>query len=115
MPVVVLLAPGPALGLADADLTSRVRDAVREATGLELSETADKRMRWLDAKGTAKASAPAPVMWDSSFDRASGDAEHMAPVDVEIEAAEDGGDILRAEPQSAEQSAEGPADGEQRP
>ncbi|MFD5681003.1 DNRLRE domain-containing protein [Streptomyces bacillaris] len=70
-----------------------------EATGLELSETADKRMRWLDAKGTAKASAPAPVMWDSSFDRASGDAEHMAPVDVEIEAAEDGeGQVLVLRP-----------------
>ncbi|MEV0300003.1 DNRLRE domain-containing protein [Streptomyces prasinus] len=70
-----------------------------EASGLELSVAADQRMRWLDAKGTAKATAPAPMMWDSSFDRASGEAEHIAPVRTEVERDEDGkGQVLVLKP-----------------
>ncbi|EMF56578.1 MULTISPECIES: DNRLRE domain-containing protein [Streptomyces] len=70
-----------------------------EATGLKLTETASQGMRWEDTKGAAKATAPAPVMWDSSFDRASGDSRHIAPVDVDIQAGEDGeGQVLVLKP-----------------
>ena len=37
VPVVVLEVPGPAIGLADLDVTERVRDRVRAATGLEVA------------------------------------------------------------------------------
>ena len=54
VPVVVLLAPGPALGLADADLTSRVRDAVREATGRELAAVLTMRSLPVDVRHRSK-------------------------------------------------------------
>ena len=54
VPVVVLLAPGPALGLADADLTSRVRGAVREATGLELAAVLTMRSLPVDVRHRSK-------------------------------------------------------------
>ncbi|MFF5444064.1 DNRLRE domain-containing protein [Streptomyces sp. NPDC012888] len=70
-----------------------------EATGLKLTETDNQRMRWEDAKGKAQATAPAPVMWDSSYDRASGDAEHIAPVDVTVEQDKGGkGQVLVLKP-----------------
>ncbi|QES52226.1 hypothetical protein DEJ50_06710 [Streptomyces venezuelae] len=73
-----------------------------EATGLKLTETDSQRMRWEDGKGKAQATAPAPVMWDSSYDRASGDAEHIAPVDVTVEQATDGkGQVLVLKPSMA--------------
>ncbi|MEV6956435.1 DNRLRE domain-containing protein [Streptomyces sp. NPDC051183] len=70
-----------------------------EASGLKLAETADKRLRWNDSADKTKATAPAPVMWDSSYDRASGDAEHIAPVEVEVEEAKGGkGQVLVLKP-----------------
>ncbi|MGW4823599.1 DNRLRE domain-containing protein [Streptomyces sp. NPDC004227] len=73
-----------------------------DATGLRLKETADKRLVWEDAKGEARAGAPAPVMWDSSHDKASGEPEHLAPVDVDIVDAEDGrGQVLVLKPSAA--------------
>ncbi len=70
-----------------------------EASGLKLTETADKRLRWNDTSQHAKATAPAPVMWDSSYDRASGDAEHMAPVEVEVVPGKNGkGQVLVLKP-----------------
>ena len=54
VPVIVLLAPGPALGLADADLTSRVREAVREATGLELAAVLTMRSLPVDVRHRSK-------------------------------------------------------------
>ena len=54
VPVVVLLAPGPALGLADADLTSRVRGAVREVTGLELAAVLTMRSLPVDVRHRSK-------------------------------------------------------------
>ncbi|MFD5426224.1 DNRLRE domain-containing protein [Streptomyces sp. NPDC127084] len=70
-----------------------------EATGLTLKETADKRLRWDDARNKTRATAPAPVMWDSSYDRASGDAEYLAAVDVEVEKERDGsGQVLVLKP-----------------
>ncbi|MGW5235823.1 DNRLRE domain-containing protein [Streptomyces nodosus] len=73
-----------------------------DATGLRLKETADKRLVWEDAKGEARAGAPAPVMWDSSHDKASGEPERLAPVDVDIVDAEDGrGQVLVLKPSAA--------------
>lgn len=54
VPVIVLLAPGPALGLADADLTSRVREAVRETTGLELAAVLTMRSLPVDVRHRSK-------------------------------------------------------------
>ncbi|WP_249467068.1 DNRLRE domain-containing protein [Streptomyces fradiae] len=73
-----------------------------EAAGLTLKETADKRLLWHDAKGRTKAAAPAPVMWDSSLDRASGEPERIAGVDVEIEKGRGGeGQVLVLRPSAA--------------
>lgn len=54
VPVVVLLAPGPALGLADVELTSRVRGAVREATGLDLAAVLTMRSLPVDVRHRSK-------------------------------------------------------------
>ncbi|MFE9439200.1 DNRLRE domain-containing protein [Streptomyces sp. NPDC006602] len=70
-----------------------------DATGLRLKETSDKRLSWEDAKGEAKAGAPAPVMWDAAQDKVSGEPEHLAPVDVSVVDAEDGkGQVLVLRP-----------------
>ncbi|MFI2431196.1 DNRLRE domain-containing protein [Streptomyces sp. NPDC018693] len=73
-----------------------------DATGLRLKETADKRLEWEDSQGDVKAGAPAPVMWDDTQDKTSGEPEHMAPVDVSIVDAEDGkGQVLVLKPSAA--------------
>jgi len=54
VPVVVLLAPGPTLGLADPDLTARVRGAVRETTGLELAAVLTMRSLPVDVRHRSK-------------------------------------------------------------
>ncbi|MFJ4774264.1 DNRLRE domain-containing protein [Streptomyces uncialis] len=55
------------------------------ARGLTLHETADKRLRWSDDKGRTVATAPLPVMWGSGEERASGEPEDLAAIDVTIE------------------------------
>ena len=54
MPVIVLLSPGPSLGLADVDTTTWVRDAVREATGLELAAVLTMRSLPVDVRHRSK-------------------------------------------------------------
>lgn len=54
VPVIVLLAPGPSLGLADIDVTIRVRDAVRESTGLELAAVLTMRSLPVDVRHRSK-------------------------------------------------------------
>lgn len=54
VPVVVLLAPGPALGLADTDLTSRVRAAVRDATGLDVAAVLTMKSLPVDVRHRSK-------------------------------------------------------------
>ncbi|WP_229840277.1 DNRLRE domain-containing protein [Streptomyces roseolilacinus] len=72
------------------------------ATGLSLKEAGDKRLLWHDAKGRTKAAAPAPVMWDSSRDKASGEPERIAGVEVEVERDADGkGQVLVLRPSAA--------------
>ena len=54
VPVIVLLSPGPSLGLADVDTTTWVRDAVREATGLELAAVLTMRSLPVDVRHRSK-------------------------------------------------------------
>lgn len=54
VPIIVLLAPGPTMGLADVDLTSRVREAVREVTGLELAAVLTMRSLPVDVRHRSK-------------------------------------------------------------
>ena len=54
VPVIVLLAPGPSLGLADVDLTQRVRAAVREATGLQIAAVLTMRALPVDVRHRSK-------------------------------------------------------------
>lgn len=54
VPVIVLLAPGPALGLADVDLTSRVRSAVRDSTGLDVAAVLTMKSLPVDVRHRSK-------------------------------------------------------------
>jgi len=54
VPVAVLQMPGPALGLADVDLTRRVREGVRDATGLELAAVLTMRALPVDVRHRSK-------------------------------------------------------------
>jgi acyl-coenzyme A synthetase/AMP-(fatty) acid ligase len=51
---VVLQAPGPALGPADVDLTVRVREAVREATGIDVAAVLTMREIPVDVRHRSK-------------------------------------------------------------
>ncbi|MFK0285618.1 DNRLRE domain-containing protein [Streptomyces sp. NPDC090499] len=60
-------------------------------TGLALTkDQATRHLLLKDTAGKLVAEAPAPRMWDSSFDRASGDPAHQAEVDTSIETGDDG-------------------------
>ena len=54
VPVVVLLAPGPALGLADIEMTRAVRAAVRDETGLEVAAVLTMRELPVDVRHRSK-------------------------------------------------------------
>ena len=54
VPVIVLLMPGPALGLADVDITARVREAVRADTGLEVAAVLTMRSLPVDVRHRSK-------------------------------------------------------------
>ncbi|MFE1444405.1 DNRLRE domain-containing protein [Streptomyces sp. NPDC058739] len=62
--------------------------------GLTLSEAASGHLRLTDGAGKLVAEAPAPMMWDSSKDPASGESRHQARVDTEVETAADGSQTL---------------------
>ncbi|WP_229758598.1 DNRLRE domain-containing protein [Peterkaempfera bronchialis] len=69
------------------------------ATGLHLKKTSENRLSWEDTNGKAQATAPAPMMWDSSTDPVSGDPKHLAPIDVTVEASKSGkGQVLVLKP-----------------
>jgi hypothetical protein len=55
------------------------------ADSLRLEETGDKRLRWENDKGKQVASAPVPLMWDSSQDKDSGEPEHAAQVTTQVQ------------------------------
>lgn len=54
VPVAVLAAAGPTLGLADVDLTVRVREAVRAETGIELAAVLTMRALPVDVRHRSK-------------------------------------------------------------
>ncbi|MEY3734082.1 MAG: hypothetical protein RL347_1441 [Actinomycetota bacterium] len=54
VPVIVVLAPGPTLGLADVDLTERVRAGVRDATGMEVAAVLSMRSLPVDVRHRSK-------------------------------------------------------------
>ncbi|MFJ9210305.1 DNRLRE domain-containing protein [Streptomyces sp. NPDC102264] len=62
--------------------------------GLRLTETDSGRLLLKDTDGKLVAEAPAPMMWDSSTNPASGESRHLAQVDTEIETAADGSQSL---------------------
>ncbi|WAZ23051.1 DNRLRE domain-containing protein [Streptomyces cinnabarinus] len=66
--------------------------------GLTLSETDSGRLLLKNGAGKLVAEAPAPMMWDSSVDRRSGESKHLAAVDTEIETAADGTQTLVLRP-----------------
>ncbi|MGW1467847.1 DNRLRE domain-containing protein [Streptomyces sp. NPDC002308] len=62
--------------------------------GLRMSEADSGHLLLKDADGTLVAEAPAPMMWDSSKDRASGESSFQERVPTEIETAPDGTQTL---------------------
>ncbi|MEW1721446.1 DNRLRE domain-containing protein [Streptomyces sp. NPDC093109] len=62
--------------------------------GLTLSQADSGHLLLKDTAGKLVAEAPAPMMWDSSTDRASGESAHQAPVATEVRTAGDGSQTL---------------------
>ncbi|MEU9150115.1 DNRLRE domain-containing protein [Streptomyces sp. NPDC048417] len=62
--------------------------------GLKVSVADSGHLLLKDSDGKLVAEAPAPMMWDSSKDDASGESEHEAKVDTKVETAADGSQTL---------------------
>ncbi len=62
--------------------------------GLKLSRAASGHLLLKDTGGTLVAEAPAPMMWDASIDKASGESAHQEQVATKIETAADGAQTL---------------------
>ncbi|MEU6374579.1 DNRLRE domain-containing protein [Streptomyces sp. NPDC046909] len=62
--------------------------------GLKLSIADSGHLLLKDSDGKLVAEAPAPMMWDSSKDDASGESAHQAPVATKVETADDGTQTL---------------------
>ncbi|MGW0826015.1 DNRLRE domain-containing protein [Streptomyces sp. NPDC002845] len=69
--------------------------------GLKLSEAPSGHLLLKDGSGKLVAEAPAPMMWDASVDKRSGESKHLAPVDTEIETGKDGSQTLVLTPDPA--------------
>ncbi|MFJ3799394.1 DNRLRE domain-containing protein [Streptomyces sp. NPDC090088] len=79
----------------DGDLTYRIPVTLR---GLTLSEADSGHLLLRNTAGDLVAEAPAPMMWDSSKDAVSGESQHLASVDTDIETAADGTQTLVLHP-----------------
>ncbi|WP_324604865.1 DNRLRE domain-containing protein [Streptomyces xylophagus] len=66
--------------------------------GLELSIADSGHLLLKNADGKLVAEAPAPMMWDSSKDDASGESKHQAKVTTKVETAADGTQTLVLSP-----------------
>ncbi|WOX08751.1 DNRLRE domain-containing protein [Streptomyces sp. N50] len=66
--------------------------------GLELSVADSGHLLLKDSGGKLVAEAPAPMMWDSSKDDASGESKHQAPVATKVETADNGSQTLVLDP-----------------
>ena len=62
--------------------------------GLKLSKAASGHLLLKGTDGKLVAEAPAPMMWDSSKNRASGESDHQARVKTTVETADDGSQTL---------------------
>lgn len=62
--------------------------------GLKLSVADSGHLLMKDGAGKLVAEAPAPMMWDSSKDKLSGESKHQEKVATKVETAEDGGQTL---------------------
>ncbi len=62
--------------------------------GLKLSQAASGHLLLKNSGGDLVAEAPAPMMWDASKDKASGQSAHQERVDTKIETAHDGSQTL---------------------
>ncbi|MFJ8004069.1 DNRLRE domain-containing protein [Streptomyces fagopyri] len=62
--------------------------------GLQLSVAESGHLLLKDSDGKLVVEAPAPMMWDSSKDDASGESKHQAPVATKVETADDGSQTL---------------------
>ncbi|MFH9663458.1 DNRLRE domain-containing protein [Streptomyces sp. NPDC017248] len=62
--------------------------------GLTLSVADSGHLLLKDGDGTLVTEAPAPMMWDASTDKASGESEHQARVATKVETATDGSQTL---------------------
>ncbi|WP_330304797.1 MULTISPECIES: DNRLRE domain-containing protein [unclassified Streptomyces] len=69
--------------------------------GLTLSQADSGHLLLKNADGDLVAEAPAPMMWDSSKDPASGESQHIASVDTDIETAADGRQTLVLTPDAS--------------
>ncbi|WP_181803995.1 DNRLRE domain-containing protein [Streptomyces shenzhenensis] len=85
------------LGSAPADPTATYRIPLA-LHGLTVSKASTGHLLLKDDDGDLVAEAPAPTMWDSSKDPASGESEHVATVDYDIETAADGSQTLVLKP-----------------
>ncbi|MGW0607846.1 DNRLRE domain-containing protein [Streptomyces sp. NPDC002640] len=74
--------------------------------GLTLSESGSGHLLLKDSAGDIVAEAPAPMMWDSSVDAKSGESQHLARIDTEVETASDGRQalVLRPDPSYFDQN-----------
>ncbi|MEV6168091.1 DNRLRE domain-containing protein [Streptomyces sp. NPDC051954] len=77
------------------DLTYRIPVILK---GLTLSEADSGHLLLKNKAGKLVAEAPAPMMWDSSVGKKSGESKHLAAVDTEIETAADGAQTLVLRP-----------------
>ncbi|MFI6249947.1 DNRLRE domain-containing protein [Streptomyces sp. NPDC051016] len=66
--------------------------------GLKLSVADSGHLLLKDTDGKLVAEAPAPMMWDSSKDDASGESKHRASVATKVETADDGSQTLVLSP-----------------
>ncbi|WP_079025030.1 DNRLRE domain-containing protein [Streptomyces leeuwenhoekii] len=69
-----------------------------ELEGLKLSVAESGHLLLTDSDGKLAAEAPAPMMWDSSKDDASGESRHQARVGTKVETADDGSQTLVLRP-----------------
>ncbi|GHE25265.1 hypothetical protein Shyd_86000 [Streptomyces hydrogenans] len=62
--------------------------------GLTVKEQADGSLLFLDEKKKTQAVMPAPVMWDATTDKISGEHTNRAPVAMKVVKTEDGVDLV---------------------
>jgi hypothetical protein len=83
---------------ADGTVSYRIPLALH---GLTVSKASTGHLLLKDDDGDLVAEAPAPMMWDSSKDPASGESKHVAAVDYDIETAADGTQTLVLTPDAS--------------